>query len=183
VPVTKLLVVADTHGDRAALAAVLRWAGDQGIRSGAFLGDGAADLAGATQRSGVPLLWTAVRGNGDYDHTLPGSAILDWGGKKLFLCHGHQHGVQEGLETLASTARAMDADAALFGHTHRPLHEKFGGLLVLNPGSLGRPRGQTPPSFATVECPEDGEAVATLWKLGSDAWGKRTVRRLVLPPV
>jgi len=174
-----ILIVADTHGDLSALTAVLRWAGEQGIRSGAFLGDGAADLSDATQRSGVPLVWTVVRGNGDHDPRLPGSALMDCGGVKLFLCHGHQHGVLEGPETLASTARAMGADVALFGHTHRPLREKISDLLVLNPGSLGRPRGQTPHSFATLACPDGGEAVATLWKLTSDAQGKRKVRRLV----
>ncbi len=174
-----ILIVADTHGDLSALTAVLRWAGEQGIRSGAFLGDGAADLADATQRSRVPLVWTVVQGNGDHDPRLPGSALVDCGGVKLFLCHGHRHGVLEGLETLASTARAMGADIALFGHTHWPLREKVGGLLLLNPGSLGRPRGPTPPSFATLACPDSGEAVATLWKLTDDARGKLLVRRLV----
>jgi len=115
-----LLAVSDTHGSRDSLAAVLTWGMKRGVRAIAFLGDGAEDAAEAMAVSACGLPWLRVRGNGDGDHAIPHADILDLGGRRFFLCHGHLHGVQDGFGPLVSAARSMGAQAALFGHTHRP---------------------------------------------------------------
>lgn len=59
-------------------------------------------------------------------------------GVKLYMTHGHLHNVKFGLYRLLADARASDALAVLFGHTHQPLcRQEADGLWVLNPGSCG----------------------------------------------
>ena len=46
----------------------------------------------------------------------------------------------------------IKADLLLVGHTHRPFHFQFGGLQVLNPGSLGQPKdGDARAAYAVIE--------------------------------
>jgi predicted phosphodiesterase len=61
-----------------------------------------------------------VRGNGDAEN-LPPSDVLDFVGHRFFLTHGHLYRIYAGYDTLITSAAAMGADAALFGHTHVPL--------------------------------------------------------------
>ena len=59
-------------------------------------------------------------------------------GVRLFMTHGHNHHVKLGIGALLSDARKEQAQAALYGHTHRPdCHQEPDGLWVLNPGSCG----------------------------------------------
>jgi putative phosphoesterase len=59
-------------------------------------------------------------------------------GVKMFMTHGHLHGVKYGLSRLLEDAGKTDAKIVLFGHTHTPLcNREENGLWVLNPGSCG----------------------------------------------
>lgn len=59
-------------------------------------------------------------------------------GVKLFMTHGHIHGVKTGLWRLISDAQSTRAQAVLFGHTHSAYCEREeNGMWVLNPGSCG----------------------------------------------
>lgn len=182
---TSILVLSDTHGDTAALAVVFQWAKKQAIGTLAFLGDGGEDLPLVAQRTDFWPIWKIVRGNGDHDHRIPISATLEVGTRRFFLCHGHQHGVLEGLDTLVASAKAGQAQGALFGHTHRPYFEEIEGLLVLNPGSLGKPRGPLGPSFATVEVPEDPTQWFSVqfWSLQDGSMGRKRIRKIELPAI
>jgi len=64
-------------------------------------------------------------------------------------------------------AREAGASACLFGHTHVPHKSYSEGLLVLNPGSLSRPRNGWGPSFALLTVPEvgDGRIEATHYEI------------------
>ncbi len=60
------------------------------------------------------------------------------GGVKIYMTHGHRHGVKTDTSILLAAARESGAQAVLFGHTHCSCctcHED--GLWVLNPGSCG----------------------------------------------
>jgi putative phosphoesterase len=160
-----LLVLSDTHGDMAALTAVLAWAMENRMADHlAFLGDGARDLRQAAARTGFSAPCTAVRGNGDFEN-LPPSDVLEFAGHRFFLTHGHLYRVHNGYDILISSAAATGADAALFGHPHVPLTKETRSLLLLNPGSLGRPRSSAGPTFATVECPPGNGFVVRFWGL------------------
>ena len=80
-----------------------------------------------------PVLY-AVRGNNDLASMLPDQLLIELGGHKIWMEHGH---LVPNLMTLAFRAKDHGADIALFGHTHEPLCEYAYGVMLLNPGSAG----------------------------------------------
>jgi putative phosphoesterase len=166
----QLLVISDSHGHLPALGAVFTWAKERVFEAAVFLGDGAEDLESCAAESGLSLPWKKVRGNGDHNHSIPEAAVLDIAGRRLFLAHGHRYALYSGYDTLLGAAKNLGAEAALFGHLHIPILENAEGILLVNPGSIGRPRSRVGPSFATIECPPKGA-------LGVQFWGLKESRR------
>ncbi|MDY4541285.1 MAG: YfcE family phosphodiesterase, partial [Candidatus Ventricola sp.] len=78
----------------------------------------------------------AVRGNNDYYSTctLPWDLLIELGGVRIYMTHGHR---LVSLMNLAYKAQECGAQVALFGHTHQALCETVQGVLLLNPGSAG----------------------------------------------
>lgn len=76
-------------------------------------------------------------------------------GVRLFMTHGHNHGVKSGVWRLREAAAAAGAAAALYGHTHIPHVSREGALWLVNPGSCGSMGG----SCAVVET-ENGSITA-----------------------
>lgn len=156
----KLLVFSDTHGGIAALKTVFNWAKermppDDTICAAAFLGDGIADLQTAANATGFFCEWNLVSGNNDYGYSVPGTMILDFCGIRFFMCHGHRHNNYGDYHTLVSAAQAAEANAVLFGHSHVPFMKIINGILLINPGSVARPRSRLGATFAVIECTED----------------------------
>lgn len=59
-------------------------------------------------------------------------------GVRIYMTHGHLHGVKRDTYRLLLEARKACADAVLYGHTHVPdCRRENDGLWVLNPGSCG----------------------------------------------
>ena len=121
---TKLLVLSDSHGGRAAIERVLRKE-SKSIDALIFLGDGLRDLELALTQ--YPKLRA---------YSVDGLAAFD--GVVIFYTHGHMYGVKYDLDTLADAASARGAEMALFGHTHIPHAETRSGVFLFNPGSCGR---------------------------------------------
>ena len=166
----KLLVLSDIHGNVPAIVAVLKWAAGElkGSDMTVFLGDGIRELSIAQQQTGFSCEWKKVRGNNDDTPSTPESDILDFGGHRLFLCHGHRHALYSGYDRIIACARSMDADAALFGHIHAPHLEDAGGLLLINPGSIGRARSRAGETFAIIECMPQKPLAVHFWGIASD---------------
>ena len=55
------------------------------------------------------------------------------------MLHGHTRGVKSDVMRAVWAARECGAQVLLFGHTHRPMVDNDGALLVLNPGAAGDP--------------------------------------------
>ena len=104
-----------------------------------FLGDVARDAEHLRERLAAmpnqPVLY-AVRGNNDYYSTctLPWDLLIELGGVRIYMTHGHR---LVSLMNLAYKAQECGAQVALFGHTHQALCETVQGVLLLNPGSAG----------------------------------------------
>ena len=133
---TKLLVLSDSHGGRAAIERVLMKE-SKSIDALIFLGDGLRDLELALTL--YPKLRAySVAGNCDYGALEPTDGLAAFDGVVIFYTHGHMYGVKYDLDTLADAASARGAEVALFGHTHR--RELVRGVgtaaTVFNPGSL-----------------------------------------------
>jgi len=168
----KLLVFSDTHGGVTALKAVLNWAKNHTppkdtICAAAFLGDGISDLQPAANAAGFFCEWKLVGGNNDYGYSMPEAAVFDFCDHRFFMCHGHRHSLYGGYHTLIAAARNAGADAALFGHTHVPFFKNVDGMLLINPGSVVRPRSRIGASFSVVECAPDQPLKAEFWGIGA----------------
>jgi putative phosphoesterase len=86
----------------------------------------------------------------DYLAGLPGKLWLTYGGTRILVAHGapwddpHRIEATYVYPTDAQRMRRMrdvDADVVILGHTHVPVAQREGGVLVVNPGSCGVPDG------------------------------------------
>lgn len=132
----RLGVISDTHGDRWAIEECIQLAGH--VDAWLHLGDNVRDTK-TLEATDVPVY--GVRGNTDFVTNQVTERIVELGGKRLFLCHGHTYGVEAGLTRLHLRAKELGCHAVLFGHTHVPLLDEGGDVTLLNPGSPSRPRG------------------------------------------
>ena len=130
-------VFSDSHGDHEALDELLERMG--ALDAVCFLGDVARDAEHLRERLAAmpnqPVLY-AVRGNNDYYSTctLPWDLLIELGGVRIYMTHGHR---LVSLMNLAYKAQECGAQVALFGHTHQALCETVQGVLLLNTGSAG----------------------------------------------
>ena len=104
----------------------------------------------------------AVYGNCDAPGQPDLAAFLDLEieGVTIHVSHGHEVG-QPTPEKLLARSKA---DVIIFGHTHRPLIERSGRRLVLNPGAAGPRRFDLKPSVARLTV-ENAEATAQVLRL------------------
>ena len=130
----KILVVSDSHGDAEAICRAVE---REQPRMLLHLGDGWRDVD-ELRLSFPDLPVEQVPGNCDFRAGEPTERLVLIGGKRILLCHGHTLGVKYDLNRLLYTALERGADAALFGHTHRPFVDIVQGVVLLNPGSIGR---------------------------------------------
>ncbi len=101
----------------------------------------------------------AVRGNNDRDEwatTIPERDIVEIGGARLYLLHN--------LKELEFDPASKGFSAVIAGHSHKPLLEKRGEVLYLNPGAAGPRRFKLPISLAVLLV-EEGRLDAQLVEL------------------
>lgn len=85
----------------------------------------------------------AVHGNRDatpVTERLPARRVLEYGGVRFVVVHGHEHSEQ----ALSLAAREAGADCIVVGHSHRPTVRRLGDVTLLNPGSHADPRRYQP---------------------------------------
>lgn len=94
---------------------------------------------------------------------LPETLRLSLEGHRILLAHGSPDSPKEflGEETprdrFAEIIADTGANALLFAHTHRPFCERIDGVLLLNPGSVGRPvDGDPRASYALLSVTKKG---------------------------
>jgi putative phosphoesterase len=109
----------------------------------------------------------AVRGNRDWFgfKDLPATRILEYGGKRIGLTHGHVSWPTYARDKLAFFLRGPqrfdfyakrvaallpDVDAIVFGHNHEPMLKHIDGKFVINPGSACCQVLKKPPSVALL---------------------------------
>ena len=96
-----------------------------------------------------------VSGNNDYNKA-PMVQLVELGGRRILLTHGHRYHVHMGVQNLFYAAKEQNADVVVFGHTHRPEHVQADGINIINPGSLTLPRGSRYGSFAILYIEKEG---------------------------
>ncbi len=147
------LVFSDSHGRLDNLLDVLKQY--PGAEAVFFLGDVERDEDRLRRATPYPVYM--VRGNCDYRLDLPMQIVTEFAGKRIALCHGHRY-LNYGMDSLRYWAAEQKADIAMFGHTHKPFLEEGESLILLNPGSISRPRQDGfIPTYAVMEIEETGE--------------------------
>lgn len=77
----------------------------------------------------------------------PISKDIELNGIKFHLEHGDRFMYSINLEDYI---KSTNYDVILFGHTHKHLAKKIGNTLLLNPGSLTKPRDETRGSYLII---------------------------------
>ena len=103
----------------------------------------------------------AVYGNTDPPGTpnLAPELELDLDGLSIHVSHGHEVGSPTAEKLLAR----YTADIIVFGHTHKPLIERAGSRLVVNPGAAGPRRFSLKPSVARMRVEKGEVDVEIVW--------------------
>ncbi|MBQ8164940.1 MAG: YfcE family phosphodiesterase [Clostridia bacterium] len=100
-----------------------------------FCGDGVSDILSFCDK--YPEVYChIVSGNCDRVDNFPLYKEFDMCGKHFFVTHGHMECVKSGYMTITMRAMSKEADILLFGHTHSPMSTNYGGIVILNPGSV-----------------------------------------------
>ncbi|HAP42795.1 MAG: hypothetical protein A2087_11990 [Spirochaetes bacterium GWD1_61_31] len=149
----RFLLVSDTHGDRANLALVLAKLAPA-VDGILHCGDGVGDVGQVLHQLGLRAMVYLVRGNVDSSPGVPLTRSVRVAERKLLVAHGHHFLNGDSCNLLLAEAVRQRACCFCFGHTHIPFVHQFDGVLLINPGSLARPRGSWGPSFAVMEVPE-----------------------------
>lgn len=150
--VIRIGVVADTHGlfD----CAILRhFAGMDHILHGGDIGNRAVIVR---LEAIAPV--TAVSGNVDgYERSgFPPETVVELAGLRIAVRHIVYRGDKLTPEGRAFLERERP-DVCIFGHTHRPMTDRFDRTLLFNPGSAGPKRFTLPRMIGLLEW--DGERV------------------------
>ena len=146
-------LISDTHG-------LLRpdvFAAFQGVDMILHAGDvgGRAILTELTSLAPVRAVYGNTDSPGEPD--LAAAIGLRLEGLTIHVSHGHELG----RPTVERLLRRYEADILVYGHTHRPLIERSGTRLVINPGAAGPRRFDLKPSVARLTL-ERGTADAQL---------------------
>lgn len=140
-------IISDTHGDvNAAIKAVQQMPQVDFI---IHLGDFVEDGKSLEKKVGIEVI--CVKGNCDFHSTVPEDRLLEVGGKRIFITHGHRYEVKWNYNRIYYKALEMRADVVLFGHTHIATRFIEEGLLIMNPGSVSQPRGRIEKTFGLLE--------------------------------
>ncbi|MBQ8591948.1 MAG: metallophosphoesterase [Lachnospiraceae bacterium] len=155
----KILIVSDTHRRQDNYEKVLEKVDN--IDMVIHCGDAEGAEYAIEAMADCPL--EIVLGNNDFFSELPREKEFMIGQYKVWLTHGHNYYVSMGNEVIKSEAEARGIDIVMYGHTHKPVIDRSGDVIAINPGSLTYPRQEGKrPSYIIMELDREGEAHFTI---------------------
>ena len=131
---TRILLISDSHGGKYHLSMIPDFCRKNNIDRVFHLGDIVEDARWLEKQLDIPLSYVA--GNCDWTARCDRELRVNIEGKRLLLVHGDRFDVKYGCDRLSYYAEENMMDAALFGHTHRPMAAYVGHALLVNPGAL-----------------------------------------------
>ena len=129
----RILVLSDSHGDYFAMKRAIE--AQPTAEVVIFLGDGHMDFERCRTLLENKRIY-CVQGNNDFHCTYPKKSIIEEGGLKIYITHGHYEYVKSGLGGLISVSRRNNCKLALYGHTHNQQEDNYEGIKMFNPGSI-----------------------------------------------
>ncbi len=130
----KILVLSDSHGDVSSMCTCVEMVQPAYLL---FLGDGLRDVE-EVHRLFPDLPMETVAGNCDFGAVGPRERLIELGGHRILMMHGHTRRVKEGLLDAGYAAQEAGAEILLYGHTHVSRVSRNGSFFAMNPGSVGR---------------------------------------------
>lgn len=143
-----LLIVSDSHHNHRILADLVKKYPDMDY----YLHLGDSELY---QDEIMPFI--AVKGNNDFDVTLPSLKVLTIESLRLLMVHGHYYCLFGNKDALIAKAKEKNCGVVLYGHTHVPSDETTRGVRMINPGSLSYNRDGSSPSYVIARI--EGEKI------------------------
>ena len=145
----RILVLSDTHGDNSRAYQVFdKLKKETPVDLIIHCGDYYKDAIQMGERTGMPVVW--VRGNTDGAFSDNDYTIVETPYGNLLVTHGHMENVDFSQQNLYYKAQEKDCVGALFGHTHRAAFTEVGGIYLMNPGSLTKPRDGSGGTFGII---------------------------------
>lgn len=116
-----------------------------------------------TDINSFSLPWTAEElraSNRLFLDSLPNSLVLEFEGKKIRFVHGSPNKINEYLtedyDNLEDIMNNIEEDVLVCAHTHIPYSKEFGNKLLVNDGSIGKPKNGSPNStYAILDIDKD----------------------------
>ncbi len=150
----RALIISDSHGHMENVEKVLKKEDrlDMVIHLGDIIGQD------ERLRSLCDCPVKIVRGNCDFGSENELVEVFSLEQNKIFATHGHNYGVNWGLENLYYAAQERGCNIAMYGHTHIPEITYQGGMTIVNPGSVSRPRQlNRKPTYALMTIDKNGK--------------------------
>ncbi len=143
----KVLIVSDTHRKNENYFKVLEMHKPDLV---IHCGDAEGSEYALSESADCPV--QIVLGNNDFFSCLPRELDLKIGPFKVWVTHGHNYYVSMGNEVIKREAMLKDVDIVMYGHTHKPVVDRSGSVIAVNPGSLSYPRQEgRRPSYIIME--------------------------------
>lgn len=143
----RIVVMSDSHGRADRVKKVIEEQPEAELFI--FLGDGTRDFHAAMR--GVPKEDWCVCGNCDFGSSDDYNLVSYVWDIKFYCTHGHQWNVKYDPTELIEQAKQKEVRVLLYGHTHQAFYEYQDGLHIMNPGSLGSPRGSLYPTYGVID--------------------------------
>lgn len=134
-----IAVLSDTHKYESYIKMAAKICKDADADIVLHLGDNVSDVEIIKKEIGKDVVF--VKGNCDIDRSVKVERLIEIENKKIFMTHGHEYGVKNGLLNLQYRGKELGADIVLYGHNHIASIEKYNGIWFINPGSVSLPRG------------------------------------------
>ena len=129
----RILVLSDSHGDFFSMKKAIE--AQPTAEVVVFLGDGHMDFERAKPLLEGKRIYE-IQGNNDFHCKYPKSQIINEGGLKIYITHGHYEYVKSSLARLNSICRRNSCQLALYGHNHRQQEDNADGIKFFCPGAL-----------------------------------------------
>lgn len=153
----KVLIVSDTHRKNENYFKALKQVNPELV---IHCGDAEGSEYVLTKATECPV--QIVLGNNDFFSCLPRELELKIDSYKIWVTHGHNYYVSMGNEVIKREALARGMDIVMYGHTHKPVVDRKGSVIAVNPGSLSYPRQEgRRPSYIVMET-EGGDVRFTI---------------------
>lgn len=142
-----ILLFSDTHGNTFDLKKVI--SNYEKVDLVIHLGDCVKDVQ-KVRGEFTKIPFECVAGNNDWASSEVDEKVIELGGKRILITHGHTYGVKSSVLKLVEKGKALGVDAIFFGHTHLTDEQFIENIHMINPGSLGRPSVYQGPTFCEI---------------------------------